>query len=114
MPAVSTILASIALAGALGGGAIALSQSNKAQKRAAGLAKDEARRVSGKGGLIEQFEEKTNPAAKKAEQKKVGGEARRRQSILARQAVGRRSTILTGPLGLTEEPESKGKVLLGL
>ena len=110
MPAASTILASIALAGAVGGGVFAANQANKQRKTANSLAQDDARRADQQ---IKSFQQKTDPVKQKAEEKKVGGDARRRQSALAKQAVGRRSTILTGPLGLSDEPTSKGKTLLG-
>lgn len=110
MAAISTILGSIAVAAVVGGTAFQAVQSNKARKDATKAAQKQQTTTK---GLEKEFKEKTDPVAKKAKEKKVDTEARTRQRSLAAQAVGRRSTILTGPLGLTEEPESKGKVLLG-
>lgn len=43
----------------------------------------------------------------------AGKAARKRQKARSAAAKGRRSTLLTGPLGLIGEPETAGRTLLG-
>ncbi len=48
-----------------------------------------------------------------ARDREAAGQARERQRRSAAAAYGRNDTILTGPLGLTDEPASKRRTILG-
>jgi len=104
------ISAGIIAAATVGSAVYSANQSNKARKSASSLAQDDQRRADQQ---LKEFSKLTEPKAVAEKEKSVSGEARKRQQTLARQAVGRRSTILTGPLGIPGTPETSGKTLLG-
>ena len=79
-------------------------------KSASTEAKRETRRVAGAFGKAEEELTGQEQAAEKRRQRE---QARLQRQARGALAGGRRSTILTGPLGLTGEPEVGGKTLLG-
>lgn len=79
-----------------GSAAYAASESSKQQKAGRAAATDQAKRSE---QLQNQLYARQDTAESDANRNKVRDEARKRQGALAAGAQGRRSTILTSPLG---------------
>ena len=63
--------------------------------------------------LESDLQNRQNNQESEAAKAKTRDEAKQRQKVKAQGAIGRRDTILTGPLGLTSEAPTTAKTLLG-
>lgn len=88
------------------------SDSKKAREQSNALAAEQARKQDEQ---IKAIEKKQQEEISGSEKTRVRDEARQRQQQLAAGATGRRSTILTSPIGVTGEQTvaSQRKTLIG-
>lgn len=86
----------IAAAGAVGGAAIAAKSADKQSNKASAAASEQSKRSE---QLQNQLYARQDTAESDANRNKVRDEACKRQGAIAAGAQGRRSTILTSPLG---------------
>ena len=102
--------AGVATTAAVAGGAYAASESSKQNKMAKSAASEQQKRSD---QLSQQLYARQNNEESDANRNKVRDEARKRQTAQAASAQGRRSTILTSPLGTPSAPTDQQKTALG-
>lgn len=98
----------VAIAGALLGTGLQAYQARRQEKAAE---KAQKRQFEEQSRLEQEYRGRL--AARDEDQTSAAAAARDRQRAAAAGATGRRSTILTSPLGLPGEPETGRKTLLG-
>jgi hypothetical protein len=114
MAAASTIIAAVGVAVAAAGTAYTI----KSSQDQAAEAKEQAKKQDAhQNKLLEEAKRQTDAMTSEEPVQQAQNQARDRQRALAQGAGGRKSTILTSPLGLTGDAQSPsaagGKTLLG-
>lgn len=85
-------------------------QAGNAQKKAANAANDQQQ---AQDKLLSEAQAKQTADKTNADSIAARDAARNKQRTAAAAATGRQDTILTGALGLTDNPQTQGKTILG-